>query len=55
VTVDPDPAQAIVWRHRSGSTTGEEFDLSTELEAGDALTNPSLPGFSMVVGDLVRR
>lgn len=53
--VDPEPARAIVCRHRSGSTTGEEFDASTELDSADALTSPLLPGFSVVVGDLVRR
>lgn len=53
--VDPEPARAIVCRHRSGSTTGEEFDASTELDSADAVTSPLLPGFSVVVGDLVRR
>ncbi len=53
--IDPEPPRAIAWRHRSGSATGEEFDVSTELDASDALTSPALPGFSVVVGDLVRR
>jgi Uma2 family endonuclease len=48
--VDTEADSVLVYR-RSGPNAGR-FDVALELEAGEVLTTPLIPGFSLVLADL---
>ncbi len=51
--VDTQSESVLVYRRSSPSAP--ELDVALELAAGEALTSPALPGFSLPVAELFAR